>query len=227
MQLAQQEQFQYDEAEGVENFTLQIGDVNTSNASLTPKTVSFTINNNLSTDLELTLNFQKSFVLGGTDLTMCGIGYDMDFYILDVDFNDTGIYDAAASGCPEAVTMDPARFPDGTYYVFYDIWETGNVNGGTNTATDGLPNFYHEPFVIPITVDYKRVGGINAGNFHQESEFAPSSTSPKGTSDYVVTIEILNGVYTLKNSIDQVIVSGRSSGKIKASIDQARFKNRK
>ena len=226
-----------DTPEDDESFTLQIGDVNTSNATLAFKTVTFNIKNNLSPNLDLVFNYSKTFDLINTitmepiTTSMCAISYDMDFYILDSDLSDTGIYDAATAGCPEKITMDPARFPDGIYYVVYDIYETGNVNGGTNTTNDGLNNIYHDPFVIPISVDYMRVGGISAGNFVQEGDFAPTSIVAAGyqnpNSNYVVTIEVANGVYTLKNSLDAIFASGKMNviTKINNAINHARINN--
>lgn len=216
--------------EGTEDFTLQIGGVNTSNATLAPTTVSFTINNAISPELDLTFNFNKAFSISGTAFTLCAITYDMDFLVLDSNFDDFGVYDAATAACPEHLVMDPTTFPDGEYHIFYDIWDTGNLNGGANTATDGINNFLHDPFVIPISVDYFRAGGIEAGTFNQESIYAPRSSSPAGyqnpNGNYVVTIVVANGVYTLKNSIPEVIASGRTTNNFQAAFDHAR-KNRK
>jgi hypothetical protein len=220
--------------ESAETLTLQIGDITTSNATLTPVTLSFTINNLSSDSLDLTFNFSKAFTLNGVATSLCAIGYDMDFYVLDSSFSDTGIYDAAASGCPESLTIDPTVLPDGTYYIFYDIYDTGNINGGTNTTTDGINSYFHEPFTIPITVDYFKCGGMD-GTFAQESRFAPMSTYPRFTqtplgdplSNFVIQIDIANGVYTLSNSIPEVIASGRRANNIAASIAHARRNNGK
>lgn len=218
--------------ESTETLTLQIGDITTANANSTPRTLSFTINNFLSDSLDLTFNFSKNFNLLGTATSLCGIGYDMDFYLLDSSFADTGIYDAAASGCPEHLTLSPAsNLPDGTYYIFYDIYDTGNINGGANTATDGINNAFHDPFTIPISVDYERCGGINPGNFNQESQFAPTTTRAAGyqnpNGNFVIQIDIANGVYTLSNSLPQVIATGRYANNIAVTIAQARRNNGK
>ena len=218
--------------ESTETLTLQIGDITTANAVLTPVTVSFTINNFLSDSLDLTFNYSKAFNLSGVATSLCAISYDMDFYLLDSTFTDTGIYDAAASGCPEHLTLSPAsNLPDGTYYIFYDIYDTGNINGGANTTTDGINNAYHDPFTIPISVDYERCGSISAGNFPQESMFAPTTIKAAGyqnpNTNFVIQIDILNGVYTLRNSIPLVIASGRSANTIAATIAQARRNNGK
>jgi hypothetical protein len=156
----------------------------------------------------------------------------MDFYLLDSNFADTGIYDAAGSGCPaEHLTIDPTVIADGTYYIFYDIYDTGNIDGGSNSTSDGLNNTIHNPFTIPITVHYSRSGGIS-GNFVQESQFAPLSIVVAGyqnpNSNFVVKIEKSNGVYTLSNSIPQVIATGKNTwSNIEATISQARINNGK
>lgn len=204
--------------EPTEDFTLEIGgDVNISNASIPASTITFTILNGLSDDLELTFNFNKSFSDGGVAKTLCGIKYDMDFYVLDSNGDDTGIYDAASSGCPEHLTVSPSEFPDGTYDIYYDIWRTQGLN------TMDTPEF-----VIPITVDYSRGGSNVSGTFIQEEQFAPTSKTVQGTMfEFVVSIEVNNGVYTLKNSVPTTVATLKKVNKALESIKQARLNNKK
>lgn len=207
-----------DTVEGVETFTLQIGDVNTSNASIPYKTVSFSINNWLSNDLDLAFNFNQDFYYQGGTLSTCAIGYDMDYYVFDAMGIDTGIYDAAASGCPErlSLSLDPASpnyLVDGVYYIYYDIYDDG-----------GLSSAYHDVFEIPTMVEYLRAGGITEDTFDQEAAFVPTSTSGSGF-DYVMTIEVAAGQFIIKNSTDDVLASGRHANvrsNIEASILAAR-----
>lgn len=206
--------------EPTENFVLEIGgDVNISNASIPASTISFNIVNGLSDDLELTFNFNKSFLDGAVAKTLCGIKYDMDFYVLDSNGDDTGIYDAASSGCPEHLTVSPSEFPDGTYDIYYDIWRT-----------EGLNTMNTPEFVIPITVDYFRGGGNPASNgtFTQEAKFAPTSKTVQGTMfEFVVSIEVKNGVYTLKNSVPTTVATLKKVDRTLESIKQARLNNKK
>lgn len=208
--------------EDTEMFTLQVGDIRTSNASFTPVNVSFEISNNLGTELDLAFNFGKDFYYQGGSLSLCGIGYDMDYYVLDSGYGDTGIYDAAASGCPaEHVTLsvDPSHpnyLADGIYYIYYDIYNDRGLSGA-----------YHDVFDIPTTVEYNRVGGINPSVFNQEASFIPDSTFGSG-SDYVVTIEVLNGTFSILNSLDEVQASGRvafDKERATAAIQAARLRN--
>ena len=200
--------------ESLESFTLQIGGVNTSNATIPVKTVTFNIVNELSNDLELAFNFNKPFSIAGSSYTLCGIGYDMDFYVFDADFNDTGIYDAATSSCTESLTLSSGILPDGVYTIYYDIYDDGGISG-----------VYHDPFDIPVTVDYLRGGGISEGTFTQEDSFIANSTDGSGF-DYVMTVELSAGVFTIKDSADTTIASGKSSNKskVEAAIKAAREK---
>ena len=204
------------EAEGFEDFTIQIGDIATSNATIPSKTISFNIENVLKNDLDLTFAYNKNFTIAAVGYSLCQIGYDMDYYLLDADFNDTGIYDAATSACPaEHLTLTAGDIADGTYYIFYDIYDDGN-----------LSNAYHDPFTIPTLVSYERCGGINPANFPQEEAFVPKSIDGSG-SEYVITVKVNNGVFTLENSNESVIASGRNANKIKETIKAARAKARK
>lgn len=206
-----------DTVEGSETLVIQIGDEKTSNASIASKTMSFTIGNGLSDSLDMTFNYQHNFSISGTPYSLCGIQYDMDYYVLDASMNDTGIYDAATGACPEHLSLTTSSLPDGTYYIYFDIY---------NDA--GLSNAYHDPFKVSTTVEYARGGGIAPGEFVQEDQFAPSSTAGTG-SNYVVTIEKNAGVFTLKNSVPEIIASGRSASasKIKQVIAQARLHRKK
>ncbi|MFV7234998.1 hypothetical protein [Flavobacterium sp. ZB4R12] len=204
--------------EPTKNFVLEIGgDVNISNASIPASTISFSILNGLSDDLELAFNFNKAFSDGGVAKTLCGIGYDMDFYVLDSNGDDTGIYDAAASGCPEHLTVSPANFPNGSYDIYYDIYRTKGLN------TMNTPEF-----VIPITVDYSREGSNVSGTFNQEAQFAPTSKTVQGSRfEFVVTIVVNNGVYTLKNSVPIDIATLRKVNNTLEVMKQARMNNKK
>lgn len=193
---------------------------------LNPKTVlpsyTITINNYVSNTLDLKLKYDKAFLDGTTAKTLCGIGYDMDFYVLDADYNDIGNYQAAASGCPELLTVSPAKFPNGTYHIFYDLYDN-----------HGLPAMNTPEFTIPISVDYSRAG-FASGNFKQEAEFAFTSKALGNVQsannepyDYVVTIVVNNGVYTLKNSKGATVANAKTSNKILAAIQHARLNNKK
>ena len=208
--------------EVTETLTLQIGDITTANATLVPKTVSFSITNYVSTFLDLSFAFNRSFNLGfnnpwvatlpssGTVYNLCQISYDMDFYVLNSTFNDIGNTQAATGACVEKMSLNGATLANGTYYVVYDIFDDNGLSG--------VP---HDPFDIPITVTYGKAGAINDAAFEQESSFYATSLDGTG-SNFVVGFKLLNGVFTIQNSLNATIASGRTSNAIKAAISKAR-----
>lgn len=203
-------------AEATETLVLQIGDERTANASIPVKTVTFSIANSLSTNLELTFNFNQSFSISGTSYTLCAIGYDMDFYVFDEDMNDMGIYDAATGNCPESLVLADGDLPDGTYFIYYDIFDDGGIAG-----------VYHDPFDIPVTVNYSRCGGIAEGTFVQEDAYVANTTDGSGF-DYVMTIQLNAGVFTILDGTGATVASGRSANnaKVEAAIRAARARRR-
>lgn len=206
--------------EDTEDLTLQIGLANTSNATLAATTVSFVINNTLSDDLEFTFNFNQPFSISGTNYNLCAAGssnygYDMDFFVVNSADVVLPLYGAATGACAEHLVVDTSTLPDGEYDIVYDIYDDG-----------GLAGVYHDPFDIPVTVDYVRCGAIDSAVFEQESQFVANSTDGSG-SDYVIGFTILNGVVTITNSADQVLASGRNANKIKAAIAKAKLNLKK
>lgn len=186
--------------EGTKDFTLEIGDITTSNASIPVKTVKFNILNKLGTDLELDLAFNKSFVYGSSTYNLCQIGYDMDFLIFDADYNDTEIYDAATGDCIEDVTITEGRLANGTYYIYGNLYD----NAGVEIVAPA--------FNIPVTVSYFKCGsGTLDGNYVQEVDEQFMSDAGNGAWSYVATLVVDGSTYTLKDGSDAVIVSGKSS----------------
>jgi hypothetical protein len=182
------------ESENDETFKLKIGSITTSNATISSNEVSFTIKNNLSPNLELILNFDKSFSVSGTNYTLCGINYDIDFEVKNASGVDTGNTAAQTGACPEKLVITPTTFPNGDYTVKYNIYETGHLTGTTNTPTSGLDTNFHDPFFIPINVDYKQIGG-SEGN--KVSLSKPISTSVPGTTGEVIKFRVNNGVISI------------------------------
>ncbi len=218
------------EVEGMEDFTIQISDIATSNAAITEKTMSFTINNFNDTvsGLELTFDFDVDFPVD--DLSTCGIEYDMDFYLFDESFNlathpsNIGpgnaagyFYEAATVACPEHLTLDTARVPNGKYYIFYDIYDAV-----------GIPGLNIPTFEIPVTVGYSKCGGIAPATYVQESAFRATSAMASGF-DFVIAVQVTDGNYTILDSVDNVIAAGKNSNltKVKAAIQAAKATLRK
>lgn len=210
------------------------------NVSLNSKTATFTINNYLSDELHLDFRYNKSIQYGGAggvtvSNTLCGILYDLDFYLLDATFNDTGNYQAAGANCEEALVLD-ASLPDGTYYILPDLYDTGDVNGGTNATNDGISSIYHLPFKVNLGIDYSKDGGINAGNYTVNSAYYPTSTQTPaqyaGIAGAILKIDksTVNGhaIFALSDAdTGQAIASGRQAKPDFARILQNLRRNNK
>ena len=211
--------------EGDEDVTLQIGTASTSNATITSSSVSFIIKNYLSPNLEFTFGYNQPLPIPGTTgLTLYNVfgggnPYDMDYFVLDEAFNDTGLYEAATGAEPERLIIsdlmtnpdnsaNASYLADGTYYIFYSLYSDATLS----TIED------FTPVDVPTTVDYLRRGGIAAGTFVQEADFVPTTKATPGDTNFVISFTKLAGVYTLNNSIPQVIASGRSSIKDKLNV---------
>lgn len=202
--------------ESVETLELQIGTVSTSNALLEPKKVSFTINPYLSDDLDLAFHYDADFSITGEEYSLCGIGYDVDFLILDEFMNDTGIADAQTGSCVERLTINPDLFVDGTYHIYYFVYDDNN-----------LSTTFHDPFYIPFSVDYGRCGGIDEATYTLPQAETPLSTAGTNANGYIVTVVINNGTYTLQNQANEVIASGRmSASKMQSLIRNAKSRRK-
>ncbi|MES2813072.1 MAG: hypothetical protein V4670_11430 [Bacteroidota bacterium] len=198
------------------DFTLEIGDNTTSNAAIPVKTVKFNILNKVGTDLEIEFDYDKAYVDGSTATTLYDEGYDVDYYILDSNGDDIGNYEAATGDMPETLALSAGELPDGEYQIWQDLWEDA-----------GVPLAVTTPFTIPTHVNYYKCGSEQLnGTFTQESGFELNSTDIEHNPwNYVVTIVVNGGTYTLKNSGGSTIATGRSLAKIHASLLQARLNN--
>lgn len=204
--------------ESEENFTIKVGE-NVENASFTPQTYSFIIKNYVSNELELNFRYNKNFSISGTPISLCGILYDLDFYLLDSNFDDTGNYDAAGGNCEESLVLD-SSLPDGTYYIFPQLYDNGDLNGGTNTTSDGLTAFYHDPFDIPISINYKKVGGISENTMEiDESHYLESLTQPNTYNNAATPI-----LKIIKSTVNGVAVFELVNFDTETSVAMGRMK---
>jgi hypothetical protein len=137
----------------------------------------------------------------------------LDFSVLDSNGNATGNYQAAASGCPEVLTVSTAKCPNGSSDIYCDLYDNA-----------GLPARHTPVFTIPISADYTRAG-FAAGKYKQEPQFAIISKST-GAYDYIVAIVVNHGVYTLKSDKGTTVASAKKVNNIQNTIQQARVKNK-
>lgn len=184
------------------SFTLQIGTQTTSNASVTPSTVTFNVTNFVGTDLELALSNDFLVVVEGVEYTSCQFGYDADYLVFDADFNVMDYVFTA--NCTEFITMSTEDYADGTYFIAENIYADGGLSN-----LEGI-----DEFPIPVEMVYDRCGSDLKGTHVEQT--ATSSTGPDNSAIYLVaTVVVSNGVFTLYDAADVEFASGKSANKSK------------
>ncbi len=205
--------------ESLESFTLQIGGVNTSNATIPVKTVTFNIVNELSNELKLDFHFNRTFSgSNGFSSSLCEIEsifsaepYDVDFIVYDSMGNDLGVLDAQTANCEESLTMNINDYADG----IYDITAYLYTNADLDLAELAFPLVDVPEFMIPITVDYLRSGSFS-GLYTQEVANQFTSNSPVDSESYLMSIEVytdaIDGVrkFRVLNSAGNISAEGRA-----------------
>ncbi|WP_300568063.1 hypothetical protein [Flavobacterium sp.] len=165
-------------------------------------------------NLDLTLDWNKSFNIGGTDYDLCGVSYDVDILVFDENGDPFGA-GAQTGDCPEHLSMDMADYPDGSYFIVGYLYDDAGLSGvGVSPAFD-----------IPVTVTYFRGGSATLDGVFVQNDDLLTSDSPSDTMSFIGTVEVLNGVFTIKNADDSVVASGKNAtvlNKMKAA-----FKNRR
>ena len=188
-----------DEVESTETFTLKIGDFNDPNVSFPGANLAFNITD--FGDLNLVLDWNTTFEFSGISLTLCDIGYDVDYYLLDAEGNDVSGFQSATGACPEemSISMDETNtssyVEDGEYELFMNLYDDA-----------GLASVAISPaFEIKTTVNYTRDNSSFSGSFMQDSADAIDSdfgNVPNYDSEfmYVATLKIENGLYTFSKN---------------------------
>jgi hypothetical protein len=175
-----------DVAESTENFTIQIGDERTSNAILTPVSVSFTI-------LNSTSNVFSAEMSWNTDvLTVIGVNLKptdvVDLRMLIIDDSDAVVDVADDSGFE---TWDGFNaLPDGVYRIATDIFSSmsfGDIN---------------KPINIDITLDFNQLGVINSSTLFFAKAFTNEFVC-ETYRVYLATITKLGNNYTIEKSLSR------------------------
>lgn len=181
------------ETESTETFTLKIGDFNDPNVSFPGANLAFNITD--FGDLNLVLDWNTTFEFSGISLTLCDIGYDVDYYLLDAEGNDVSGFQAATGACPEEMIISMADVEDGEYELTMNLYDDA-----------GLASVAISPaFEIKTTVNYTRDNSSFSGSFMQDSADAIDSdfgNVPNYDAEfmYVATLKIENGLYTFSKN---------------------------
>lgn len=143
--------------------------------------------------------------IGGTDYGICP-NSDVDIYIADAAgfdinnafANDLGIYDAATGACPEQIVLTEGQIPDGDYVLFSDLW-TNAFAGAGSTTSFAITTTFRKDDLLEVTLE-------------QDPSQAYNANTPAGSFNGIVAkLNINNGVYTISDSNDVVIASGKNA----------------
>jgi len=106
---------------------------------------------------------------------------DLDVYVFDSDFNNTGIGAGATSGCPEEISF--ADLPNGIYYVAIDVYANNLSSFGIGESID-VEMLYGQEFFTATT---PLIHNFNL-NTDTASGLTPVAQVEKiGPQEYVVT----------------------------------------
>jgi len=177
--------------EGTEDFTLQIGaSEGISNATVSPQTVNFTLDNFVSDVLDISFDFCVEVTSDGDSYDWPTYGGDIDVLIssvADFDINDPwasdlGFYGAASSDCPELLTLDKADLGDGDYVLWHDLYGNGNSS-------------FWESQIIPIVATFTQAGLFQVTVTQDDSQAQNAQDPGAADDDYAGTR--VNGVVAL------------------------------
>lgn len=160
-----------------------------------------TINNSVSNDLNVRLNWSGTFESGGDELDNC-TELDMDLELYDSNFD---LIDFSYSNCPEGLILSTADLPDGTYYLDASLWTTNgnaeNINIPASIQFVKPGTAFNETYDLSALFPMQD-GGLDDGNSNAITEYVIEKT---GTT------------YTITNSDGDTVFQGRMAKKIKNS----------
>ena len=196
--------------ESIETLTLQVGDVTTSNASLTPITVSFNIQNYTEGSLVTDLSWSTSIKDVAGDLIKPTDAADFKLRITNLDFSDVESIDDSKTAFESYEML--STMPDGDYLVvaeavsFKDLGSQGNFDIDLSVTFNqaGIYNDETFTFTKAITTETKTACGFSgfyklaqitkSGSTYTLSEIGASEKFPVTASsfsgDYKVTADL-------------------------------------
>ena len=159
-------------------------------------TMSLTINNYISEDLEMSFDWDKIITLGA-DYHTCDY-LDLDIYVSDAagfdiidpgaTFNSTNY--AATGDCPEVLIWDMSAWGDGDYVIWHENW----ANGFEGSGVDELS---------PITATIVKAGEWSTTVIQDDSQAVhlndggEDDAVPNDTHGIIFFISVSGGEYTL------------------------------
>jgi hypothetical protein len=197
------------EKEEDETVVIQIGDETSANVTLEPIQISFTLQNSVSDNLDITFDWDRDVDWGGT-LYPTGSNIDLDIFVADgegYDNNDpwatVNWTDYAATGDhPEVLSMNIDEWGDGEYILFHDLWANGFYGLDTDTQ-------------VPITATFVRAGSFSTVVVQDDSQAintdTPGAEEGGAHSGFIAKVTIANGQFIITDFNDVELASGKSS----------------
>lgn len=183
-----------DLAEGAETLKLKVISNRTLLGVVNELYYTVTINNSVSDDLTVRLNWDGTFMSGTDQIDNCDL--DMDLELYDAAFN---LIDFSYSNCPESLVLDSSTLANGTYYLSASLWETGG---------------YFENVNIPATINFLKAGTTSNESYDLSSFFPMQNGGLNdGNNNAVVVYTIVKSgnTYTITDSNATVVFQGRQA----------------
>lgn len=162
-----------------------------------------TIQNSVSDDLSIRLNWNGTFTSGENQIDNCDLDLDLELY--DASLN---IIDDSYSNCPESIVINTATTPNGTYYLAASLWDTFG---------------YAENINIPAKITFLKQGTAFNNTLDISSYFPMQAGGlANGNSDAVVVYTIVkNGTtYTITDVNNTAVFQGKYNNLIKKIISK-------
>lgn len=197
-----------DLSESAEKLKLQVVSNRTLLGTVDNLFFDITINNAVSNDLNVRLNWSGTFQSGGDEIDNCD-ALDMDLELYDSNFD---LIDFSYSNCPEGLILSTADLPDGTYYLDASLWTTSgyaeNINIPASIQFIKPGTAFNETYNLS-TLFPMQDGGLDDGN-------------PNALVEY--TIVKSGSTYTITNSDGDTVFQGKQAKRIKNSRKSAHRK---
>jgi len=192
--------------EGDEHLKLKVVSNRTLLGTVNDLEFDITIQNALTNDLNIRLNWGGTFTSGTENVDNCTLDMDLEFYDSNLD-----LVDFSYSGCPESIVLHTADLPNGTYYLVASLWSTAGFSENIN---------------VPANIQFVKPGTAFNQTYDISSHFPMQDGGLEdGNSNAVAEYTIVkNGsTYTITNSDGDTVFQGRQ---MKQPVKSARLKKK-
>jgi len=156
--------------------------------------IDINIQNFISSDLNIRLNWDGTFLSNGEETDFCDIDMDLELYGPDGE-----IYDYSYDNCPEQLLVPTADAPDGLYLLDVSLWTTSG---------------YNEAIDVPARITFYK-SGTSLNRTTDISSFFPMADGglDDGNNNALITFEITKTgqTYTIKDPSGTTVFQGRMS----------------